>query len=373
MITIWRLLIILIILIVIFYIKFSSDIIEFTEYKEKFYEQKSKLRSTFKHELTPEFDVGLTKDNYNDCFKPERIIELNFRNQAGLTDRTGKILLLSRIACRLDAKIMVPPPCKSLTRLHNHNKKISCSRKWSDYIDFTAFKKVNNNWKKCNDSIFFEEPSSIKKTIVQKVTPDMLNLKYNTNIPFHWVLDMSEYDIARVWKMTNKTLPKDCSVERVFGSDIKTDARYIMKNKLPSNYIGLKIRMGDDISRTRNCTDPNKIKDFIEKLEFEPNLDVYAMMEPNNNYKQLLSKTLQRSIIFESDIITSGDNYERYLKSYYILEHSPFGRIEVRRLETTDPKYIKNIKTCSLRYFPSINSEILNSGFTKEFIDYDDI
>jgi hypothetical protein len=60
-----------------------------------------------KHELLPEFQLSTVKENVDNCYYNDRVIELNF-GKAGMTDRTGKIVLLAGIACHLDAKIPVP-------------------------------------------------------------------------------------------------------------------------------------------------------------------------------------------------------------------------------------------------------------------------
>lgn len=324
------------------------------------------------HELMPKFELDTVTSKENICALENRILELNF-GTAGLTDRTGKIVLLAGIACRLDAKIIVPPPCKSLTKDHNKGNKIDCSKTWDDYIKFTVFKSINGEWKRCDDSIFTEPVNGMKTEIVKKVTPDMLNIKYNTKTPFHWKLQMSEYEMANLWKLTNKTLPYECNAERVFGNGIIESAKTTIDDYLPNKYLGIKIRRGDDIERTKSCAEPIVIQKFIKKLGLE-NSTMFVMMEPDDNYKNQLTDSLESNIVFESDIIYhDNDNYYSYIESYYILEHAPLGRIEIRRLETTDKRYIRGKRTCSLRYFPFINSKFLQSGFSTQYIDYYDI
>lgn len=337
----------------------------------------TKTKHSSKTSLTPDFNLSNLKSKMKKCTDPKRIIELNFKQKAGLTDRTGKIVLLSKIACRLNAKIIVTQPCKSLTPFHNNGNKIPCESRWSDYIDFFTFRKVNNQWMKCEDSILLSESKHrhrSQKTVVKKISPKLLKDKYDTDEPFHWVLDMSEYNMHASWIITNNTLPLNCNVERFYGRGILNKSLDVIKNNLQhTKYMGLKIRMGDDVSRTKKCSDPNKIKDFIKKMGFDSDLNIYTMMEPDNKYKNILLSTMKTAnITFETDIINGGDNYEKYLESYYILEHAPLGRIEIRRLETSDPKYNKD-RTCSLRFFPPINTDILMSGFGNEYIDYDDL
>lgn len=332
------------------------------------------------HELVPNFALdAIDHDQQQErCFNDDRVIQINFGN-AGLTDRTGKIVLLSSLACHLDAKIVVPAPCNALTPSHNNHGSVSCDKSWDDYVEFTIHRKQkrSKNWFKCSDSILGNTKSveTLPKTRIKQLTPDMLNFKYNTKTPFHWILDMSAYDMAKVWKLVNKTLPHECNAERSFGKGVVRHASKAMERHFNNTtFLGLKIRRGDDVKRTMRCSDPSIIVKFMQKLGFN-NTDVFVMMEQDDSYKNTLVDTVPNRLFFENDVLqhTNTDNYDRYIQAYYVLEHAPLGRIEIRRLETTDREYDKKHNTCSLRYFPPTNSNFLNSGFSTKFIDYNDI
>lgn len=321
------------------------------------------------HVLMPNLDmVNVKRLMGSECFKNDRVIEIQM-GKAGLTDRTGKILLLAGIACHLNARIIVQDPCELLTSDHNNKKKTPCNKRWDDYVNFPVYRKQDDKWFKCDYSILTTKLIDTDIKNIERITHELLTSTYNTSTSFHWKLKMSVYKMAKIWKMVNNTLPHECNVAREFASQVVIDSKSIIEKSLPQSFLGLKIRRGDDSIRTKRCSQPSVINKFISQLGFE-NMNIFIMMEDDNVYKKKLSSTLNTSLIFEKDIVNGDTNYDMYLKSYYILEHAPLGRIEIRRLEKSDKNYVAKNLTCSLRYFPPDNSQFLNSGFSPRFIDY---
>lgn len=320
------------------------------------------------HELMPDFDMDTVENPIDNCFGDDRVIEMNF-GKAGFTDRSGKIVLMAGIACHLRAKILVPEPCEALAESHNNRKKTTCDKTWGDYVEFPVYKREGL----CRDSILVggrrRVPGMVEK--IKTITPAMLISKYNSDrAPFHWILQMSEYKLADLWKMTNRTLPHECKAARAYGKNVVASSKKIIKDSFGNKpFMSLKIRRGDDVERTKRCSEPSLINRFFGKLGFS-NSSVFVMMEPDENYKDSLIRTMNSTLIFEPELVHNENNYDRYIHAYYIHEHAPMGRVEIRRLETTDPNYSNPTRTCSLRYFPPQDSKFLSSGFSPKFVDY---
>lgn len=187
---------------------------------------------------------------------------------------------------------------------------------------------------------------------------------------------------------------RQCDAERVFGNKIVRLATQVQEESLggPGGlYLGIKLRRGDDLRNTQNCTDAKLVADSAIKVvqrrlpfvssnnntksklpnQQETIIYLFVMMEPEPKYKETLLTALHQSfsnsnlslhyglqVVFENevtllhDLATRIDNYVAYCVAYAVSESASLGRIEARRLERWDKRWTPG-NTCSLSYSQS--------------------
>ena len=367
--------------------------------------------------------------------RQDRILYFASRGPAGLTDRTGKILFMAALACRLQARVLVESPSVLLSVKHNFKKLVPEKRNgtnvvWDDYIQFPTFvfekpqsvslvdkqQEIQKPaWQRCPDRTVLQDAEEVKSarrqfeshhvtTIHQfeKLTHDMLvDALKNTNRSLFWKFNADMSYLPTFYLKRFQDIPDDlgqtCNAERVLGEGIIQLAERVKAQWLGgsnSKYLSIKLRRGDDIRNTRECTDPNLVAasalDIVQRrmpsFSSSDNRAVYlfVMMEPESAYQNQLKKALEGAflgslgpfknhslrVVFEQETplllgLQKHDNYIAYCVSYALSESAPLGRIEARRFEKWDKRY-NDTHHCGLIYS---KTQPLNERFQWRFLE----
>lgn len=117
------------------------------------------------------FVVPRTKNNNNNTInnctsRPDRVIYFTRKPKGGLTDRTGKILIMAMLGCQLQARVLVGNPHELLTPNHNFGKPVAPSVIWDDYVKFPTFVLDDDDanttvWKLCPDRTILQDTAEV--------------------------------------------------------------------------------------------------------------------------------------------------------------------------------------------------------------------
>jgi hypothetical protein len=215
------------------------------------------------------------------------------------------------------------------------------------------------------------------------------------DVPFFWEWRLDSYqlpDLALKYEEKFKALGQDCTAERVIGNSTMQMVEEA-KKKLGKRWLSVKLRRGDDVSRTAACTEPQLIAKAVRIItdnligDERGEITIFIMMEPEPGYRNTLQNAILShlnedyikqglfKIMFEEDIMDgmgpNSNNYLSYIGSYEIEESSPLGRLEGRRIEDGSPMY--KFGKCSLRWFPTapyievMRGRIFRSGNAAEY------
>ena len=370
--------------------------------------------------LIPSIDaINAQKFRSSNCTRPDRILYLPTFASAGLTDRTGKLNILAAMACRLQAQIWVTPPHTMLVRKHNNRRDVAENITWDYYMTFPSFVEEKSEtgdpvWKACPEKILITMGESGASHLEDRITDELtfeetkhIGLKLvehamkNPNEPFFWNLKLIRrgwYGLESTFRKWQKNLPdvgRKCDVERLFSSQVADIADQVKKESLGGGeaYLSIKLRRTDNESRTRNCTDPDRVASSVRDVLVKRNysngngkLYIFVMMSPEPEYRDQLDQALKSAltdvqvelhVVFESDspilrLLEESDNYLAYSAAYTILEDSPLGRIDARRFDRKEHQYRKN-STCGIRYAKTqpvsqtYKRRFLESGYLRQF------